>query len=117
VHDAARTLTGDRKEFLGRGGRPGSPRGAAPRAPLRQSWRRLDPCGALQVTCELTEGQEREITFRLGVGRNSADVQALIQRFRPSRRESRRARGRLGILEENVGGCAGRNARSFHPTS
>ena len=42
----------------------------------------LDPCGALQVAFDLADGQERETTFRLGVGRNAADVQTLIQRFR-----------------------------------
>src|SRR5207245_1454997 len=42
----------------------------------------IDPCGAVQVVFDLAEGQERETTFRLGVGRNRADVQNLIQRFR-----------------------------------
>jgi cyclic beta-1,2-glucan synthetase len=42
----------------------------------------LDPCGAVQITFNLFEGQEREASFRLGVGRNAPDVQNLIRRFR-----------------------------------
>ena len=42
----------------------------------------LDPCGALQVAFDLPDGQERETSFRLGAGRDLAEVQNLIQRFR-----------------------------------
>ena len=42
----------------------------------------LDPCGAMQVVFDLPVDQERETCFRLGVGRNPADVQNLIHRFR-----------------------------------
>ena len=42
----------------------------------------LDPCGAIQVNFELADGQEREIVFRLGVGRNADDAGQLVQRFR-----------------------------------
>jgi cyclic beta-1,2-glucan synthetase len=42
----------------------------------------LDPCGAIQVTCDLGDGQEREIVFRLGVGRNAYEASKLMRRFR-----------------------------------
>jgi cellobiose phosphorylase len=42
----------------------------------------LDPCAALQVSFDLPDGQEREIVFRLGVGRNAGDASQLVQRFR-----------------------------------
>jgi cellobiose phosphorylase len=82
VNDATRTLTGDRKEFLGRNGSLAQP--AAMKA-ARLSGRvgaGLDPCGALQVVLELAAGEERETSFRLGVGRTRAEAQALVQRFR-----------------------------------
>jgi cellobiose phosphorylase len=82
VNDAARTLTGDRKEFIGRNGSLAEP---AALKRLRLSGRTgpgLDPCGAVQVAFDLPDGQEREMSFRLGVGRNAGEVQYLIQRFR-----------------------------------
>ncbi len=82
VNDAARTLTGDRKEFIGRNGNLSQPE-ALKRARLSgKVGAGLDPCGAVQVAFDLPDGQERETSFRLGVGRNSAEVQNLIQRFR-----------------------------------
>src|SRR5471030_925033 len=82
VSDATRTLTGDRKEFIGRNGSLSQP-AALKRARLSgKVGAGLDPCGALQVAFDLPDGQERETSFRLGAGRNPADVQNLIQRFR-----------------------------------
>jgi cellobiose phosphorylase len=82
VNDTARTLTGDRKEFIGRNGSLSKP-AALKRVRLSgKVGAGLDPCGALQLAFTLQEGQERETSFRLGVGRNPADVQNLIQRFR-----------------------------------
>ena len=82
VNDAARTLTGDRKEFLGRNG--GLEHPAAMKA-ARLSGRvgaGLDPCGAVQLAFDLADGEERVTSSRLGAGRNLAEVQALIHRFR-----------------------------------
>ena len=80
--EGARTVTGDRREFLGRNGSPASP--AALRR-LRLSGRvgaGMDPCGAVQVAVDLPDARERDVSIRVGVGRGQADVQALIQRFR-----------------------------------
>lgn len=82
VNDGTRTLTGDRKEFLGRNGGLAQP--AAMKA-ARLSGRvgaGLDPCGALQVVFDLADGEEREASFRLGAGRTLAEVQDLVRRFR-----------------------------------
>jgi len=82
VNDMTRTLTGDRKEFIGRNGTLSKPV-ALKRARLSgRVGAGLDPCGAVQVTFDLLDGQEHETVFRLGVGRNPDDVQQLIQRFR-----------------------------------
>lgn len=82
VNDASRTLTGDRHEFIGRNGNLASP-AAMQRASLSGSvGAGLDPCGAVQVIFEMAIGQEQETSFRLGVGRNAAEVQALIHQFR-----------------------------------
>ena len=44
----------------------------------------LDPCAAIQVRFDLADGQEREIVFRLGVGRDADDASNLVNRFRGS---------------------------------
>ena len=84
VDEATRTVSGDRMEFLGRNGTLASP---AAMNRLRLSGRigaALDPCGAIQVSFDLAVGQEREIIFRLGVGRDAVDAGNLVRRFRGS---------------------------------
>jgi cellobiose phosphorylase len=44
----------------------------------------LDPCAAIQVNFSLAAGQEREIVFRLGLGRDTDDARNLVNRFRGS---------------------------------
>jgi len=82
VNDSSRTLTGDRKEFIGRNGNLSRP-AALKRARLSgRVGAGLDPCGAVQVIFHLEDGQERETSFRLGVGKNIREVQDSIRRFR-----------------------------------
>jgi len=82
VDDIGRTLSGDRVEFIGRNGSLQNP-AAMLRAHLSgKVGVGMDPCAAMQVKIDLAEGEEREIVFRLGVGRNLADANQLVQRFR-----------------------------------
>ncbi len=84
VDDPARTLTGDRTEFLGRNGTLRRP-AALTRARLSgRVGPALDACGALQVGIDLAPGQAHEIVFRLGVaGRRGADEASnLVHRCR-----------------------------------
>jgi cyclic beta-1,2-glucan synthetase len=84
VNEATRTVTGDRKEFIGRNRSLSHP---AAMERTRLSGRvgaGLDPCGAVQVIFDLPDGQERETAFRLGVGRNMREVSEMIHRFRGS---------------------------------
>jgi cellobiose phosphorylase len=82
VNDSSRTLTGDRKEFIGRNGNLSQP-AAMKRARLSgRVGAGLDPCGAIQVSFLLEDGQERETSFRLGVGKSIWEVQDLVRRFR-----------------------------------
>ena len=84
VDDTTRTVSGDRTEFIGRNGTLRTP---AAMTRTRLSGRvgiGLDPCAAIQVSFDLDDGQEREIVFRLGLGRDSADAGNLVHRFQGS---------------------------------
>jgi cellobiose phosphorylase len=84
VDETTRTISGDRTEFIGRNGTLGNP---AAMTRLRLSGKvgaGFDPCAAVQVPFELAAGQEREIIFRLGVGRNVEEARQSIYRFRGS---------------------------------
>ena len=84
VDDPTRTLSGDRTEFLGRNGTLRNP-AAMNRSRLSgKVGAGLDPCAAIQVSFDLADGQERDIVFRLGVGRNADEAGKLVQRFRGS---------------------------------
>ncbi len=84
VDAPARSVSGDRREFLGRNGALENP-AAMKRLHLSgKVGAGLDPCGAVQVNVELAAGEAREIVFRLGVGRNADDAAGIVQRFRGS---------------------------------
>ena len=82
VDETTRTVSGDRAEFLGRNGTLDAP---AAMTRTRLSGRvgaALDPCAAIQVGFDMEPGEEREIIFRLGMGRDTEDARRLVQRFR-----------------------------------
>ena len=77
-----RTVTGDRAEFMGRNGSLSSP---AALQRIRLSGRvgpGFDPCAAIHAPLTLADGQERTITFTIGVARGAPDAKALAQRCR-----------------------------------
>lgn len=82
VDDNARSLTGDRTEFLGRNGSLGNPDALTRTRLSGRLGAGLDPCGAIQVPFELDEGESHEIIFRLGAGQDLEQARALAQRMR-----------------------------------
>jgi cellobiose phosphorylase len=82
VDEMTRTVSGDRTEFLGRNGALRSPEAMTRSRLSGRVGAGLDPCAAIQVPFDLADGQEREIIFRLGAGRNSEDAGNLVRRFR-----------------------------------
>ena len=84
VDDTARSVSGDRTEFLGRNGTLSSPAAMTRTRLSGKVGAAFDPCAAIQVIFDLAAGQEREIVFRLGVGRDANDARNLANRFRGS---------------------------------
>lgn len=80
--EAARTLTGDRAEFIGRNGNLAAP-AAMRRVRLSGSvGAGYDPCAAFQMPLTIENGEERTVTFTLGAARSAVEAKGLAQRFR-----------------------------------
>ena len=82
VDDASRAVTGDRTEFIGRNGSLGHPAAMRRTTLSGRVGGGLDPCGAIQVAFDLDDGQEREIVFRLGAGRDGEETAAHLRQTR-----------------------------------
>jgi cellobiose phosphorylase len=84
VDDPNRTVSCDRTEFIGRNGSLGNPAAMARTHLSGRLGSGLDPCAAIQVGFDLADGQERDITFRLGLGGipGGDDANRLVHRFR-----------------------------------
>jgi cyclic beta-1,2-glucan synthetase len=79
--DGNKTFTTDRTEFIGRNGTLRSP-DALKRTKLSgRIGAAYDPCAAIQTVIELSQGDEREIVFKLGAGRDMDDAIAITKRF------------------------------------
>jgi cyclic beta-1,2-glucan synthetase len=75
--------SGDRREFIGRGGDLGDPLAMATQAPLsNRVGASLDPCGAMQTQIELADGASVEIICLLGEAEGDDAARALVERYR-----------------------------------
>jgi cellobiose phosphorylase len=79
-----KTFTGDRAEFIGRNGTLQNP-DAMSRVKLSgKVGLALDPCAAIQVPFNLLDGEEREIIFTLGVGKDTVEASTVAKQYRGS---------------------------------
>jgi cyclic beta-1,2-glucan synthetase len=92
VEDSTRAVSGDRTEFIGRNGTRRQPDAMLRSTLSGRVGAGLDPCGAIQVAFALEAGQEREIVFVLGAGREHEEATAAL-------RHARRATGARDSLE------------------
>ena len=82
VDDAARTITGDRREFLGRNGSLRHPDAMLRSHLSGRVGAGFDPCGAIQVPFDLLDGEERQVIFRLGAAQDLEQTRKLALRLR-----------------------------------
>ncbi len=75
------SLTGNRKEFIGRNGSAASPEGLRRRKLSNRVGAGFDPCAAIQAYIEIPPGQQREVVFVLGAAANETDARSLLRSF------------------------------------
>ncbi|TWC71335.1 cellobiose phosphorylase [Herbaspirillum sp. SJZ099] len=81
--DAVKTVSSDRREFIGRNRSLGNPIAMERRRLSGKSGAGFDPCAAMQVAFDLGPGQERELVFVLGVtDAREAEPAGMIMRHR-----------------------------------
>ncbi len=78
----ARTMTGDRGEFLGRNGTFRDPDAMSRTRLSGRVGAGLDPCAATQLSLDLADGQEGEAVFVIGAERDRDEAEKLTRRFR-----------------------------------
>jgi len=82
VDDRARTVSGDRREFIGRNGGLAAPAALAANVQLsNRGGAGLDPCAAIQLHVDLAPGAIEEVFFLIGEGMDRAESLALIQQI------------------------------------
>ena len=77
-----KTFTADRAEFIGRNGSLQNPDAMSRTKLSGKVGLALDPCAAIQCSLELVDGEEKEIIFRLGAGKDSHDAGNIARQFR-----------------------------------
>lgn len=79
-----KTFTADRTEFIGRNGTLKNPDAMSQIKLSGRIGLALDPCAAIQVPFFMADGEEQEIIFRLGAGKDMNDARSIAKQFRGS---------------------------------
>ncbi|HKM97009.1 MAG TPA: cyclic beta 1-2 glucan synthetase, partial [Buttiauxella sp.] len=75
------SVTGDRREFLGRNGSQSDPAAMKLRTLSDKTGAGLDPCGAVQSATTLIDGDQRSFIFVLGIGQNPQEAESMISQY------------------------------------
>jgi cyclic beta-1,2-glucan synthetase len=82
MSEKERTVTCDRKEFIGRNGSLDSPAALRRTHLSGRSGAGLDPCAAMQAYIELAPGESRQIVILLGEAGNVDEARTLASKFK-----------------------------------
>lgn len=82
VDESTYHYTTDRTEFLGRNGTLQNPEGLRRIRLSGKSGAGMDACAAIQVPMDIEPGIEREIVFKIGIGKNTREVQDITKKFK-----------------------------------
>lgn len=81
VNDPHSTLTGDRREFIGRNRSLQTPAAMNLRRLSGKTGAGLDPCGAVQSVATILDSDQQTFIFVLGVEANPVQAQAMLARY------------------------------------
>ncbi|MBF0217134.1 MAG: cyclic beta 1-2 glucan synthetase [Candidatus Omnitrophica bacterium] len=84
VNQPVWTATGDRTEFVGRNGRVSTPWAMSRTRLSNRVGAGFDPCAAIRAEFELADGEDKEVVFTLGCGKNTDNARELVDRYRGS---------------------------------
>ncbi|HYP52007.1 MAG TPA: hypothetical protein VEQ42_00620, partial [Pyrinomonadaceae bacterium] len=98
-----RTVTCDRREFVGRNGTLSNPAALRRTRLSGRAGAGLDPCAAMQVGVELAPGESLEIIFLLGEASDVDEARRVAERFRQPRAVSEAFERVLAHWDEILG--------------
>jgi cyclic beta-1,2-glucan synthetase len=75
------SLTGDRREFIGRNGSLKNPAAMHMRRLSDKTGAGLDPCGAVQSAATLIDGDQKTFVFVLGIGEDQTQARETLTRY------------------------------------
>ncbi|WP_166364900.1 GH36-type glycosyl hydrolase domain-containing protein [Pseudomonas akapageensis] len=93
----SRSISGDRCEFIGRGGSLKAPAGMKQARLSGRTGGGFDPCAAIQVALDLDNGEDQDVVFRLGAAADTPSALRLVQQYRGPRA----AAGELAAVREH----------------
>lgn len=75
------SVTGDRREFIGRNGSLAAPAVLKLRRLSGKTGAGLDPCGAVQSAISMIDGDQRSFVFALGLGQDGDEAESLLRQY------------------------------------
>ncbi|MND69596.1 N,N'-diacetylchitobiose phosphorylase [compost metagenome] len=79
-----RSISGDRTEFIGRGGSLKAPAAMKQARLSGRTGGGFDPCAAIQVALDLDSGENQDVVWRLGAAADTPSALRLVQQYRGS---------------------------------